>query len=104
MALSAYEFNSMAEKYYREELKNKQIDEGFQVLRRDLLKLDSWESWRSGKYNRPLWRILKGCGADEFLRNRKKEAINGEATAQVLKTFIHLMLLTIHQDIEQAQF
>jgi hypothetical protein len=103
MALSAYEFNSMAEKFYREELKSRQIDEGFQMLRKDLAKLDSWESWRSGIYNKALWSVLKGLSAEEYLRATKREVINGEATADGLKTIIHLMLLTIHLNIQSAE-
>ena len=93
----------MAEKFYREELKNRQIEEGMQMLRKDLAKIDSWESWRSGVYNKALWCILKGMGAEEYLRVRKEEIINGEASVEVLKTFIHLMLLTVHQNAQSAE-
>jgi hypothetical protein len=103
MAISGHEFNSMAEKYYREDLKNHQIAEGFQVLKKDLAKIDSWESWRNGRYNKALWRILEGMGAEEYLRTRKGDVINGEASVAVLKTLIHLMLLTIHQNMAEVQ-
>jgi hypothetical protein len=102
MAISGVEFNSLAEKFYREDLKTHQTAEGFQMLRKDLAKLDSWESWRSGIYNKALWGILKGVGAEEYLRSRKKEVINGEASVEELKTLIHLMLLTIHQNMQHA--
>lgn len=103
MAVSGYEFNSMAERFYREELKNRHIAEGFQMLQEDLAKVDSWESWRIGKYNKALWGILQGKGAEEYLRTRKEEMINGETSVNVLKTLIHLMLLTIHQNTEEAE-
>ena len=73
------------------------------MLRKDLVKLDSWESWRSGIYNKSLWHILKGVGAEEYMRTGKKDVINGEASVQVLKTLIHLMLLTIHQNMKQNE-
>jgi len=103
LAISGYEFNSTAEEFYREDLKRRHIVEGFQMLRLDFAKIDSWESWRSGKYNKILWKILKGQGAEEFLRTRKDDVLNGEASVTVLKTFLHLMLLTIHQNMEQAE-
>jgi hypothetical protein len=103
MALSGYEFNSVAERFYREELKNRQINEGFQMLRKDLAKLDSWESWRSGKYNKALWSVLKGMSAEEYLRAKKREMLQAEASVEVLRTFIHLMLLTIHQNMKNAE-
>jgi hypothetical protein len=102
MALSGYEFNSMAERFYRENLKHRQIEEGLQMLRKDLAKIDSWESWRSGKYNKALWNILKGIGAEDYLQNREEEVVSNEASVEVIKTFIHLMLLTIHQNTETA--
>jgi hypothetical protein len=73
------------------------------MLRHDLATLDSWESWRSGKYNKPLWSILNGMSAERYLQSRRTDLINGEASADVLKTFIHLMLLTIHRNIEEAE-
>jgi hypothetical protein len=48
MTFSGCEFNSMAEKFYRGELKNRQIAEGIQMLRKDLAKLDSWEFGATG--------------------------------------------------------
>ena len=102
LSLSGPEFNSMAEKFYREELKNRQIEEGFRMLQKDLAKLDSWESWRSGKYNQALWRILNGVGAEDFARCRKNDILNGQAAVEDLKTLIHLMLLTIHQNMASA--
>jgi hypothetical protein len=98
MAISGHEFNSTAEKFYREDLKNRQIAEGFQVLQKDLAKIYSWESWRNGRYNKAFWGILNDMGAEEYLRTRKEEVINGEASVAVLKTLIHLMLVTIHQN------
>jgi hypothetical protein len=103
MALSARQFNSMVEKYYREDLKQHQIKEGLQILKKDLIKIDAWDSWRSGIYNKALLSILKGIGADEYLRNKKREVISGEASVEVLKKLIHLMLLTIHQRMETAE-
>jgi len=102
LELSANEFNRVAEKFYRDELKNRQLEEGFQMLRKDLANLDSWESWRSGRYNKTLWHILKGIGAEAYLQTRKKEILNSEASVEELKTLIHLMLLTIHQNMECA--
>ncbi|MGD9289930.1 MAG: hypothetical protein PVG74_20090 [Desulfobacterales bacterium] len=102
LAISAYEFNSTAEEFYREDLKRRHIAEGFQMLRLDFAKIDSWQSWRSGKYNKTLWKILKGRGAEEYLRINKKDVLNGDASVTVLKTLLHLMLLTIHQNMEQA--
>jgi hypothetical protein len=103
MVLSACEFNSVAEKYYREDLKHFQIQEGFQVFQKDLAKIDSWKSWRSGKYNLVLLKILEGRDAGEYLRDRLKEVTDGRASVEVLKTLIHLMLLAIHQNKQEVE-
>jgi hypothetical protein len=60
------------------------------MLRLDFAKIDSWQSWRSGKYNKTLWKILKGRGAEEYLRVNKKDVLNGDASVTVLKTLLHL--------------
>jgi hypothetical protein len=103
MALTATEFNGMAENYYREDLKRRIIDEGFQMLQHDLTKIDSWDSWRSGTYNLALLSILNGQGAGEYLQFRKEEVIEEDTSLAVVKTLIHLMLLTIHQNKVEAQ-
>jgi hypothetical protein len=103
MELTGCEFNSVAERFYREDLKRRQIAEGLQMLRQDLARLDSWESWRTGRYNKTLWSILKGMGAEEYLRSRKEEVLDGEASIEALETLIHLMLLTTHQNMEETE-
>jgi hypothetical protein len=103
MSLSALEFNSTAEKYYREDLKQHQINEGFQMLQKDLSKIDAWDSWRSGFYNRTLLKLLNGRDAVDYLKSWKKEVYDGDATIEVLRTLIHLMLLTIHQNMQEAR-
>jgi hypothetical protein len=42
-------------------------------------------------------------GAEEYLRSRKEEIIRGEASVEVLKKLIQLMLLTIHQNMKDAE-
>jgi hypothetical protein len=59
--------------------------------------------WRNGKYNKVLWGILNHMGAEEYLRSRKEEIIRGEASVEVLKKLIQLMLLTIHQNMKDAE-
>ncbi len=99
--LSARSFNASAEKFYREDLKTAYMQEAFEVLHSDLQAIDSWESWRQGRYNRALLEILEGKNAVDYLNSVKKRVLRGSASATMLKSLIQLTLLTIDQKKRQ---
>jgi hypothetical protein len=47
--------------------------------------------------------ILKGYDVAEFMGSGKKDVIEGTATVEALKNLIHLMLLTIQQNMDAVE-
>ena len=103
MKLSGLEFNSAAEKYYRDILRIQYMDDAFEVLESDFKKIDSWKIWREGYYNPALLAILDGSSTQDFLSTVKKEVMNKSISDDRLRKLIHLTLLTIHQDINETE-
>jgi len=103
MKLSGLEFNSAAEKYYRDILRAQYMDEAFGYLESDFKKIDSWKIWREGYYNPALLAILDGNSACDFLLRIKKEVMNQSISVDRLRKLISLTLLTIHQDINEEK-
>lgn len=95
--LSARDFNASAERFYREGLKTAYMQAAFEALQTDFEAIDSWESWRQGRYNRALLEILEGKNAADYLDSAKKQVLRGSASVTVLQTLIQLTLLTIDQ-------
>jgi hypothetical protein len=103
MELSGMEFNFAAEKYYRDILRVRYMDEAFERLEPDFKKIDSWDIWREGYYNPALLAILNGESTCDFLSTAKTEVKNESISVDRLKKLIHLTLLTIHQDMNDAE-
>ncbi|MGD9231857.1 MAG: hypothetical protein PVJ20_13660, partial [Desulfobacterales bacterium] len=102
MKLSGLEFNSAAEKYYRDILRVQYMNEAFEFLESDFKKIDSWKIWREGYYNPALLAILDGNSTSDFLLTVKKEVMNESISVDRLRKLIYLTLLTIHQDMNEA--
>jgi len=103
MKIPADEFLTSAENYYLYDLKKNQMKEAFDIFRNDLVRLDSWETWRQGYYNKPLLDILAGRNASDFMASVREEILNERASENVLEKLIHLILLCIHNDIQTAK-
>jgi hypothetical protein len=96
--LRGVEFNAAAEAFYRQDLRRRHLAEGLQVLETDLAAMDSLQAWRNGTYNRPLFQILDGHDARDFLRRVRADLLEGRLNESHLLRLIHLTLVTIHQD------
>ncbi|RPJ82118.1 MAG: hypothetical protein EHJ94_02850 [Deltaproteobacteria bacterium] len=101
MKLSGEEFNSAAENYYRTDLKKKQIAAALNLFQQDVAELDSWQTWRDGYYNQALLDTLKGAGGEKYLAVCKQDLLNETSDEKDIKKLIHLMLLTIHKDLQE---
>ncbi|BBO93116.1 hypothetical protein [Desulfosarcina ovata] len=95
MALSSDEFNSAAEKFYREDLKKEQIEQALDVWTEQVRHLDGMSTWRRGIYNQALFSVLGGKDAATEIRNRRSAVVNEALTTPALARLIHLMLLTL---------
>ena len=94
LQLSAQQFNQAAEQYYRETLRRKQMEEGLTLLEKDLAAIDTPRAWRQGRYNRPLYKLLRGLSAAEFLTRHRQAILFEMASEETLAKLIHLFILT----------
>jgi hypothetical protein len=101
MKITGSEFNSSAERFYREKLRKRQLEEALDLLENDLTQIDSWAMWRKGTYNRPMLQILGGRNATDFIRSVRRDLLEERASAGVLKTLIHLTLLSIQRNCDR---
>ena len=93
LQLTADEFNRAAETYYRETLRRQQMAEGLDVIERDLAAIDTPGAWREGRYNRPLYKLLRGQGAREFLARHRQALLFETASEDILAKLIQLVIL-----------
>ena len=97
LKLNALEFNRSMESYYRSTLKKMHISEAFAVLRKDVGRLDAWESWRSVGYNLALLKIMNGSTTMECLQRMERESCDETLSSDPCRKLIQLILLTYHQ-------
>jgi hypothetical protein len=98
MVLPGWEFNAAAETYYRKDLRRRQFSAALDRLEKDLAELDSWQMWRKGTYSRSLLHILSGRDARDYIRSVRMDLLDEKAPSMVVKTVIHLTLLSLCRD------
>jgi len=96
-------FNKAAEDYYRTTLRRHHMTEALDILEKDLAALDAPGTWRQGRYNRPLYHLLKGAGAGEFLARHRQAILTETASEATLAKLIHLFILTSLRDRHNAE-
>ncbi|MBU0994153.1 MAG: hypothetical protein KJ737_16805 [Proteobacteria bacterium] len=101
MKMTGETFNLASETYYRTILKNRHIESAFDIFKQDVTKLDSWETWREGYYNKALLETLQGENIEQYLADIKPDLLSETLSKKNLKCMIHLILLSIHQDMKQ---
>jgi hypothetical protein len=95
LKLSGYEFNMATENYYRNALKKQHMSEALLALEESLKKLDSWNSWREGRYNNALLSILEGGDAVTFLQNMASDVLSEKLSMETLMKLICLTILVV---------
>jgi hypothetical protein len=103
MNISGQEFNSEAEKFYRESLRKRNIEEALELLAQDLIKVDSCELCTEEPYKDALSNILGDKRGSEFLQTIKNDLLQETLSAQVLTKLIQLTLLVINSELKQAE-
>jgi len=98
--LSADTFNQAAEKYYREDLRNRHIREAFGLLREDMEGLEDVSDDSKRDIQRMLNGILKERTAGEFLADAEQEVIRETASPATLAKMIQLVLVQIHDQTQ----
>jgi hypothetical protein len=103
LKLSGQEFNLAAERYYREVLRRRHMEEAFSVLTDDCRRMDTRESCGGGSSREALAALLGGRNALEFLASVRGEVMEGRAPKQALQRLIHLVLLAAQSDLEKSE-
>jgi hypothetical protein len=103
MKLHADEFNRAAESYYRNRLRIRHVQEGFGFLEEDLRTMVSGRLGDGPAYREALCLILKDQPLPGFLLTIKEEVVGGRVSVDRLRKLINLLLMSIHDDIKQAE-
>ncbi|MFZ2805072.1 MAG: hypothetical protein WA081_23520 [Desulfosalsimonadaceae bacterium] len=103
MALPAQGFNAAAEQYYRHTLRKQHMNEAFDQLMTDALKVDSSLICGSSHYHQSLKGILDGNTACQFVKSQRKAMMNNRITTKDLQKTICFLILSIHGNQEHAQ-
>jgi hypothetical protein len=96
LRMSGQEFNQAAEQYYRDALRVDHMREAFAAFRKASKELDSWESWRKGKYNKALLWLLDGANSDQFLVSIRYDTLSESLPVEVIQKMIYLLLLVLN--------
>ena len=98
LALPAEEFNTGAERYYREELRRQQTVEATELLGRDLAALRA-RSLKGNEELRPtLNAIFPGGSEAAFVKESGEALCCGRLSLEEIRRLIDLVLLSIHAD------
>jgi len=103
MRVQADQFNRGAERYYREGLRRKHMEEGLAILAEDFRDLDL-AAQRGGGVERELLRALgEPDGAAPFLASVRGELLSERLDAGSLRRLINLALLSVRRDQTAAE-
>jgi hypothetical protein len=103
LKLSGHEFNLAAEKYYREHLRKRHMEEALAILETDFMRLDSHTICGTCLFREGLQSLLGNRNALTFLNAVRKDVLEERAPEAVLRKLIHLTLLTIYSDQKQGE-
>jgi len=102
-AMSADEFNTTAESFYRRQLKKEQMSQALDLWREQARQLDNLSTWRKGVYNQALFSTLKGRDAAAFIDTLRSGVLAEDLPVPALTRLIHLMLLTLNHMQTQSE-
>jgi hypothetical protein len=96
MGLPAEIFNQAAEKYYRTELRDQHIEESFNFLGEDIVKLNRATSSVSQEMRSLLHNTVRENDLSSFLKRVQNEVMQGNASPTTLEKLVHLVLAYIY--------
>ena len=96
MNIPAGTFNQATEKYYRTTLRTQHIEESFNLLRDDIIKLELAESGISQEMRSSLHSILHEKNLPSFMETAQSEVIEEKAAPATLEKIVSLILVYIH--------
>ena len=84
MTLTSDAFNAAAESFYRDQLKNEQMQEAIDLWCEQVRHLDGMPAWRDGTYNQALFSILKGKDAAALIATLRTAVISKNCLCPLL--------------------
>ncbi len=103
LKVSADEFNSAAEAFYRNSLRSQHIAEGLDVLEDDLRALASPTSLHHTTIGRLLYGLIPSGELFRYLHDIRKSVMNETASIEELRRLIFAVLLTIRADMPSTE-
>ncbi len=97
LSVRADEFNLAAEKFYRDKLRKKHIEEAISFLEDDILKLEQYADTNES-LREALRTINGGNKVVEYLRSMKVRVLDESLTSEELRNLIHVILITVSVD------
>lgn len=97
MAFSGERFNKKAEEYYIEDLRKKQINEGFTELEKEFQQMDLWASFRDPSFSDAVKSILKQTDLMSFLDSFLKSYQDNALARKDIRQMILLIILYVNQ-------
>ena len=96
--LTGTEFNLAAERYYRDTLRKRHMEEGLVQLEKELRQLDrSRVQWGSGT-REALRQVVGEKGALEFFTSLRPRILTDQLDEEELRALIHLLLILVHHN------
>jgi hypothetical protein len=106
LRVTAREFNSGAEQFYRTTLRHQHIEEAFEFLLHDCSTLDRAQSKLDDSQRKALRVILQGQEAARFVMTAKEDVVHEQADTVTLQRLMNLLLFNVHHDhsMNRSQF
>ena len=105
LAVTGTEFNLAAERYYRDTLRRRHLEEALDLLAEELQRLDSGRIQLDEGSREALQQLLRGKGVIEFFGPLRPQLLTDQVPEEELRTLIHLILVLVHlndQSLEGA--
>jgi hypothetical protein len=101
LRVSADEFNLCAEEYYREELREKHLEEVFSILTEEIESIENGSTTLEPEINSALHSVLSTRNGAEFVKSMKTQIINGDLPLLYTVSLIHLLLSILYNDMKK---
>ena len=103
LKVSGEEFNRAAERYYRDDLRKRHMEEALSVLQEEFKKLDSHILCEDCFYQSAHKSLLGGRSAAEYLIRVEKDLLEENIPIDTIRKLIHLTLLIIHSNMKHYE-
>ena len=99
LKVKADDFNLCAEKYYRENLRNKHMIEALDIFAKSAADADRKYDLLPGDIQSALGNVLGLKGAADFVESLRDDLVTGDIPVLFLRSAIHLLLITLRIDM-----